>query len=166
MRGHETLFVFLAAAMAGRASSSPQVPTPTASPSPSASASPSPTPRYKLVPYGFESAQARSAVPLLRFEDKAEVRALEMNAAIARFFEKGDEKSNMLRGATPGGAPPLRDMVPYRPHVTPGMDLLSAAILAVKETKRQIGLHKGMPRVDPTPSPSPTPTPSPTIRVK
>jgi hypothetical protein len=107
------------------------------------------------VPYGFESVRDPSVVPLLRFEDKAEVRSLEMNAAIARFFDQGDEKGNMLRGATPGGAPTLRDMAPYRPHVTPSMDLLSAAVLAAKEIKRQIDLHKGMPAAEPSPSPSP-----------
>jgi hypothetical protein len=96
-----------------------------------ASATPSPTPRYNLVPYGFETARERSAVPLLRFEERAEVRALEMNAAIARFFEKADEKGNMLRGATPGGAPPLRDLGPYRPHVTPALNLLGAVLLVV-----------------------------------
>jgi hypothetical protein len=116
------------------------------------------------VPYGFENVKDRSVVPLLRFEDKAEVRALEMNAAIARFFEKGEEKSNMLRGATPGGAPTLRDMAPYRPHVTPGLDLLGAAVVAAKEIKKQIDLHKGMPAADPSPSPSPTPSPTPRPR--
>jgi hypothetical protein len=128
-----------------------------ASPSPSPSASPAP--RYRLLPYGFENPQARSAVPFLRFEDKAEVRSLEMNAAIARFFEKGDEKGNMLRGATPGGAPTLREMGPYRPHVTPGLDLLGAVMGAVKEIRKQIDLRKGMPAADPSPSPSPSPSP-------
>ncbi len=118
-----------------------------------ASATPSPTPEYKLSSYGFETAQGRSAVPLLRFEDEAEVRGLEMNAAIARFFEKADEKGNMLRGATPDGAPPLRDMGPYRPHVTPALNLLGAVLLGVTEVKKQSGSG----RVSPVPDPSPTP---------
>ena len=154
--GLETLFAFLAATATAGATT-PQAPSPTPSASPSAAPSFSPAPRYKLVPYAFESVQARSALPLLRFEDRTEVRALEMNAAIARFFEKGDEHGNMLRGATPGGAPTLRDMAPYRPHVTPGMDLLGAAAVAAREIKKQIDRHQGMPGVDPSPSPSPTP---------
>ena len=151
--GPEALFVFLGAAISGAAAPPPVAPSPT--PQPSASASPSPTPRYKLIPYAFESAQERSAVPLLRFEDKAEVRALEMNAAIARFFEKSDEKGNMRRGATPGGAPTLSQMAPYRPHVTPGLDLLGAAVVVAKEIRKQIDLRKGMPAADPSPSPTP-----------
>lgn len=151
-----TLFVFLGAGawtQAGPPRSSQ--PTVQSSPSPSPGVSPSPTPRYKLLPYGFENRQARSAVPFLRFEDKAEVRALEMNAAIARFFERGDEKGNMLRGATPGGAPTLREMAPYRPHVTPAANLLGVAAIAVKEIKKQIEARKGMPPADPSPSPTP-----------
>src|SRR5436190_23313134 len=99
-----TLFVFLASQASITASqpSTHGAPAPASAPSPSPSATPSPTPRYKLIPYGFESASDRSQVPLLRFEDKTEVRALEMNAAIARFFDKSDEKGDMLRGATPG----------------------------------------------------------------
>lgn len=118
------------------------------------SASPTPAPRYKLVPYGFETAQERSAAPLLRFEDQAEVRGLEMNAAIARFFEKTDEKGNMLRGATPGGAPPLREMGPYRPHVSPALNLLGAVLLGVNEVRKQ-------PRSGSMPAASPSPTPTP-----
>jgi hypothetical protein len=159
--GSEVLFVFLAAAMGAAAAPPPRTPSPTPSPSPSSTPSPSKTPRYRLIPYAFESAQERSAVPLLRFEDKAEVRGLEMNAAIARFFDKGDEKGSLLRGATPGGAPTLRDMAPYRPHVTPGLDLLSAAIVLAGEIKKQIDLHKGMPEADPSPSPSPLASPTP-----
>lgn len=97
--------------------------------------------------------------PLLRFEDQTEVRGLEMNAAIARFFESTDEKGNMLRGATPGGAPTLRDLGPYRPHVTPALNLLGAVMLATQEIKKQRSLHKGMPPADPSPSPTPSPTP-------
>ncbi len=156
--GPEALFVFLAAAMAGHAAPFPVSPGPAPSPAPSAGPSPCPSPRYRLVPYAFESAQERSAVPLLRFEDKADVRGLEMNAAIARFFEKGDDRGNMLRGATPGGAPTLRSMAPYRPHATPGMDLLSAAILAAKEGWKQIDRHRGMPPADPSPTPAPSPS--------
>ena len=105
-------------------------------------------------------------VPLLRFEDKEEVRSLEMNAAIARFFDKGDERNDMLRGATPGGAPTIGVMAPYRPHATQGMNFLGAAIAAGKAVKRQIDLHKGMEPADPSPSPGPSPSPSPGIRVK
>jgi len=121
-----------------------------------ASASPTPAPRYKLVPYGFETTQERSAVPLLRFEDQAEVRGLEMNAAIARFFEKTDEKGNMLRGAMPGGAPSLRELGPYRPHVTPALNLLGAVMLGVQEVRKRP--RRGMPSASPSPTPSPSPT--------
>ncbi len=131
-------------------------------PSPSPTAAPAPTQKYKLIPYGFETAKDRTTGPLLRFEDAAEVRSLEMNAAIARFFDRSDEKGNMLRGATPGGAPTLRDMALYRPHVTPAVNLLGAAALAVMEIKKQIDAHKRMPPADP--SPSPTPSPAPRIR--
>ena len=135
-----------------------------ASPSTSVSSapapSPSPTPRYKLIPYGFESAKERTMVPLLRFEDKTEIRSLEMNAAIARFFEPGDEKRSLLRGATPGGAPTLRDMAEYRPHVTPALDLMGATIALVKEIRKQVENHKSLPPAET--SPTATPTPSPT----
>ncbi len=89
------------------------------------------------------------------------MRALEMNEAIARFFEKRDDEGNMLRGATPGGAPPLSGMAPYRPHATPGMNFLGAGILAAKAIKKQIDQHRGMPAADPSPSPSPSPSPRP-----
>ena len=156
-----TLFVFLAttASVAAVEPHLQDAPAATPSPSPQPKASPSPTPRYKLIPYGFESARDRSTVPLLRFEDKTEVRSLEMNAAIARFFDGGDEKGNMLRGATPGGAPTRQDMAAYRHHVAPVVDLLGAAVLAVKEIRKQIDKRKGMPAADPSPSPRPSPTP-------
>ena len=159
--GPEALFVFLCAAVSGVASPSPRPPSAPAAPSPSGTPSPSPAPRYKLIPYGFETPQERSTVPLLRFEDRTEVRSLEMNAAIARFFERRDEGGNMLRGSTPGGAPPLRAMAPYRPHATPGMDLLGAAILAGREGWKRIDRRRGMPAADPSPSPSPSPSPRP-----
>lgn len=120
-----------------------------------AAPSPSPTPRYKLLPYGFETPGSRSTVPLLRFEDRAEVRSLEMNQAIARFFDRGDDKGNMLRGATPGGAPTLRDMAGYRPHVTPGVNLLGVAALAAQEIKKQLERRRGTPEAEPSPSPTP-----------
>ncbi len=147
----ETLFLFL-----GLAASAGAVQPPPGNPR-AASPSPSPTPRYKFIPYGFESAQDRSTLPLLRFEERAEVRGLEMNAAIARFFDSTEEKGNMLRGSTPGGAPPLRDLGPYRPHVTPALNLLGAVILATEEVKKQAERRKGMPAANPSPSPSPTP---------
>ncbi len=149
----EALLVVLAlmAASAGSARTLPQSPATAALPSPS------PTPRYKLLPYGFESPKERSTVPLLRFEDHAEVRALEMNAAIARFFDKSDDRGNMLRGATPGGAPTLRDMTAYRPHVTPAIDLLGVAAAAVREIRKQIDLRRGMPAAEASPTPSPKP---------
>lgn len=125
--------------------------SPTSPPAPS----PSPTPRYKLLPYGFETPQSRSTAPLLRFEDRAEVRSLEMNQAIARFFDRSDDKGNMLRGATPGGAPTLRDMAGYRPHVTPGVNLLGVAALAAQEIKKQMDRRRGMPDAEPSPSPTP-----------
>jgi hypothetical protein len=94
-------------------------------------------------------------VPLLRFKDETEVRSLEMNAALARFFDKNDDNGNMLRGGAPGGAPTLREMTPYRPHVSPGGDFLGAAILAVREIRKQIDRRKGMPPAAPSPSPTP-----------
>lgn len=156
--GLGTLFSFLG--FLSPAVPAAAAPTSPAQPAPAASPSPSPSPRYKLLPYGFETATDRSKVPLLRFEDRAEVRGLEMNAAIARFFDKSSDKGNMLRGATPGGAPTLRDMAPYRPHVTPGVNLLGIAVAAVQEVRKQIERRKGMPAVDPSPSPSPSPTPT------
>jgi hypothetical protein len=153
----ETVLMFLALAASASA-----VPPQSGSPR-AVSASPSPTPRYKLIPYGFESARERSTVPLLRFEDRAEVRGLEMNAAIARFFESTEEKGNMLRGATPGGAPTLRDLGPYRPHVTPALNLLAAVMLATQQVRKQAERRKGMPAADPSPTPTPTPSP---LRVK
>ena len=156
-----TLLVFMAgtASVAGsRQESAPPSVGPTASPSPSAS--PSPAPRYKLLPYGFEVAKERSSVPLLRFEDKAEVRSIEMNQAIARFFENGD----MRRGATPGGAPTLGEMASYRHQVSPSVDFLLLASLAIKEIRKQVEKRQGMEPAEPSPgaSPSPTPAPSPT----
>lgn len=150
------LVLFLAASRASAQEPSPQ---PASSPSPAPAASPSPPPRYRLIPYGFERAQAPSPVPLLRFADEAEVRSLEMNAAIARFFDKRDDKGNMLRGATPGGAPTLREMAEYRPGVTPGLDLLGLVMAAGKEVRKQIERRKAMPPAEPSPSPSPAGSP-------
>lgn len=160
--GLGTLFLFLG--LMSPATGTVAAPLPRAEPTPVPSPSPSPSPRYKLLPYGFESAADRSKVPLLRFEDRTEVRSLEMNAAIARFFDKGTDKGNMLRGATPGGAPTLRDMAAYRPHVTPGVDLLGVAVAAVQEIRKQIDKRKGMPAVEASPSPSPSPSPTPAPR--
>lgn len=100
-------------------------------------------------------------MPLLRFEDEAEVRSLEMNAAIARFFDKRDERGNMLRGATPGGAPTRSEMAEYRPGVTPGVSLLGLALVVGKEIRKQIEQRKRMPPAEPSPSPSPSPAGSP-----
>lgn len=160
--GPGTLFLFLG--LLSPAVPAVAAPTPREGPTPVPSPSPSPSPRYKLLPYGFETAADRSKVPLLRFEDRAEVRGLEMNAAIARFFDKGSDKGNMLRGATPGGAPTLRDMAPYRPHVTPGVNLLGVAVAAVQEIRKQIDRRRGMPAVEPSPTPSPSPSPTPRRR--
>ena len=171
----ETLLVLLAAsALASFGAGVEQDPRTQAGATTTPSPFPTPTPRYKLLPYGFEPSNMRSTAPLLRFEDAAEVRSLEMNAAIARFFDKGDEKGNMIRGATPGGAPTRSDLTPYRPHVTPPLDLLGAAIAVVKEIRGQAREHeprkKGedmlrslllAPSPSPSPSPSPTPSPSP-----
>ncbi len=147
----ETLVMLLA----GGGSAAALGPSPQVAPAPAPS--PSPTPRYRLIPYGFETTQSRSTVPWLRFQDKAEVRSLEMNQAIARFFDRSDEKGNMLRGATPGGAPTLRDMASYRPHATAGVNLLGVAALAAQEIKKQLDRHKGMPPAEPSPSPTPKP---------
>jgi len=163
----ETLLILLAAGSATALGPAPQAATaapdspPAEGREPSSPApSPTPTPRYRLIPYAFETQQSRSAAPLLRFEDRAEVRSLEMNQAIARFFDRRDDKGNMLRGATPGGAPTLRDMAGYRPHVTQGVDLMGVAALAAREIKKQIDRRRGMPA--PEPSPSPTPPGPPT----
>jgi len=59
-----------------------------------------------------------------------------MNAAIARFFDRRDEKGNMMRGATPGGAPTLSQMEAYRPHLSPSISLLGLAFLAAKEVNK------------------------------
>lgn len=160
------------------------VPAPSTSPSPSPSPAPSPKPRYLLIPYGFETEQQRSTVPLLRFEDQADVRSLEMNEAIARFFDNKDDRGDMRRGATPGGAPSLAEMAPYRPHVSPALDFLGLAkgiaelgvgVLKQKyksrverneELLRALLLRESASPI-PTPeagaSPSPTPSPTPGI---
>lgn len=174
----ESLLVILAAgaSMAGPSPSGPAAPAArpadeSPQPAPGPSPSPAPTLGYKLIPYGFETPRSRSTVPLLRFEDRAEVRSLEMNDAIARFFDKRQDTGSMLRGATPGGAPNLRDMAPYRPHVTPGANLFGAAMLAVKEITQQIR-NRRMQKTEeahrslllapsPTPAPSPASSPSP-----
>jgi hypothetical protein len=177
----ETLVVLL---IAGRAfPGAAQDPQPGGAP-PSASPSPTPSPaappRYKLIPYGFESAKDRPTAPLLRFEDKTEVLGIEMNAAIARFFDK-DGNGDMMRGATPGGAPSLAEMKNYRPHMSPSIDFLSLAMWAANLGKGAIsrryksrverneellralllGEHP-TPAPTPAPSPSPSPSPSPT----
>lgn len=164
----EALFLFLGAAVASAQVSGPS-PKPSASPSPS----PSPRPAAKLLPYWYETEAQRSAGPLLHFEDRAEVRALEMNAAIARFFDK-EGNGDMLRGATPGGAPTLADMKNYRPHVSPSIDFLSLAVWAANLGKGAIS-RRYKSRVErndellralllgehPTPAPSPSASPSP-----
>ena len=152
-----------------------------ATPSPTPSPSPSPTPSpggSKLLPYWYEAERPRTAGPLLRFEDQAEVRALEMNAAIARFFDNSDDNGDMTRGATPGGAPTLAEMKNYRPHMSPSIDFLSLAAWAAKEIKNGVSrryksrverneevlralLLGEFPTPSPTPSSSPSPSPSP-----
>ncbi len=151
---------------------------------PAPAASPSPTPLFRLLPYWYESDRDRTPGPLLRFEDQAEVRALEMNAAIARFFDSKAENGNMLRGATPGGAPTIGQMTPYRPHMSPSLSLLGLALIGAREIHKQVRsrqVNKGEallrelllnPPPSPTPTPSdspapsatPTPTPTPTRR--
>lgn len=117
----------------------------------------------------------------LRFEDRAEVLGIEMNAAIARFFDK-DGTGDMLRGKTPGGAPTLAEMRNYRPHVSPSIDFLSLVALAAKlgkgallkpyksRVERNEELLRALllgehgtptPSAVASPSPSPTPTPRP-----
>ena len=169
----EALFLFLGAAVARAQVSEP---SPTPSPSPVPAASPAPTvAAAKFLPYWYETEAQRSAAPLLRFEDRAEVRALEMNAAIARFFDSSDEKGDMMRGATPGGAPTLSEMRNYRPHLSPSLDFLSLAKWAASLGKGAIS-RRYRSRVErneellralllgehPTPSPSPSASPSPT----
>ncbi|MBP6705456.1 MAG: hypothetical protein KA385_18225 [Vicinamibacteria bacterium] len=157
------LVLFLAATSAAAQEPAPPAAS-SPSPGPTPAASPAPTPRYRLIPYGFERVQAPSPVPLLRFQDEAEVRSLEMNAAIARFFDKREDRGNMLRGATPGGAPTRREMAEYRPGVTPGVSLLGLALVVGKEVRKQIERRKGMPPAEPSPSPTPSPAASPTAR--
>lgn len=173
----EALVLFLGAANAPAQVSGPP---PTTSPSPSPSPSPAATPVGKLLPYWYQTEAQRTAGPFLRFEDQAEVRALEMNAALARFFDSSDEGGDMLRGATPGGAPTLAEMKNYRPHTSPSIDFLSLAAWAAKlGTGALSRRHKS--RVErneellralllgeyPTPAPidtappSPSPSPSP-----
>lgn len=111
---------------------------------------------------------------LLRFEDQAEVRALEMNEAIARFFEDED---TFTRGATGGAdrAPSRDEMNDYRPGMSPSINLLllpKALMELGKMLKRREDARKPMPPAQPTPEPTPvpdiladatpTPTPSPT----
>ena len=168
----EALVVFLASLLgAGSvAGQGPTVEKPTPSPTPSPSASPSLS--GKLLSYWYETPAQRSAVPLLHFEDAAEVRALEMNEAIARFFDSGDEKGDMKRGATPGGAPTLAEMAPYRPHTSPSLDFLALA-KGIKDAGIGVLKRKYTSRVErneqllrelllkDAASPSPTPGPSP-----
>lgn len=156
------------AAAAASPSSSPS-PRPSETPSPS----PSPTPTAKLLPYWYETEAQRSAGPFLRFEDRAEVRALEMNMAIARYFDPVDEKGDMQRGATPGGAPTLDEMRAYRPHVSPSADLTALALWAMHGLKDGFGgIRKTrverneellrallLASAEPTPTPSPSPSP-------
>lgn len=107
-----------------------------------------------------------------------EVRALEMNMAIARFFDPVDEKGDMQRGATPGGAPTLDEMRAYRPHVSPSADLTSLAFWALRGLKEGLGgVRKTrverneellrallLASAEPTPTPSTGATPTPTPR--
>jgi hypothetical protein len=129
----------------------------------------------RLLPYWYETEAQRSARPLLHFQDKVEVRALEMNAAIARFFDPADENGDMTRGATPGGAPTLAEMRNYRPHVSPSIDFLSLAAWAAnlgkgavsKRYKSRVERNEELLRAlllgeYPTPVPSPSASPSPT----
>jgi hypothetical protein len=166
----EALVVLL---IAGRAFPGPEQDPQAGSAPSSPSPSPTATPRYKLIPYGFESANDRSTGPLLRFEDRTEVRSLEMNAAIARYFDK-DGNGDMMRGATPGGAPSLAEMKNYRPHMSPSIDFLSLAMWAANLGKGAIS-RRYKSRVErneellralllgehPTPPPSPAPLASP-----
>lgn len=176
-----TLFVLVGAAAAATPQltqnaasvAAPPSPSPTPRASPSPSPSPSPTPAAKLLPYWYETEAQRSTVPFLRFEDRAEVRALEMNMAIARYFDPVDEKGDMQRGATPGGAPTLDEMRAYRPHVSPSADLTALAFWAVRGLKdgfggvRKTRVERNeevlrallLASAEPTPSPSPSPSP-------
>jgi hypothetical protein len=179
-----TLFL-LAGAAAPAAPAPPQqaaglAASPSPSPTPRPSPSPSPTPAAKLLPYWYETEAQRSAGPFLRFEDRTEVRALEMNMAIARYFDPVDEKGDMQRGATPGGAPTLDEMKAYRPHVSPSADLTALAFWAIHGLKDGFGgvrktrverneellraLLLASAETTPTPSTGATPSPTPTPR--
>ncbi|MBX7186832.1 MAG: hypothetical protein K1Y01_16945 [Vicinamibacteria bacterium] len=100
-----------------------------------------------------------------------------MSMAIARFFDPVDDKRDMRRGATPGGAPTLDEMKAYRPHVSPSADFSALALWAIRgfkdgfggirktrverneEVLRALLLAAAEPSPSPTPSPIPTPTP-------
>jgi hypothetical protein len=170
----EALVLFLGAVGASAQASGPSQ---TPSPSPSPLPSPSPTPKYRLLPYAFEEPQPPMIGQSLRFEDRAEVLGIEMNAAIARFFDK-DGNGDMTRGATPGGAPSLAEMKNYRPHMSPSIDFLTLAKWAASLGKGAIS-RSYRSRVErneellralllgeyptPTPTPAASPSPSPSV---
>ena len=187
-----------------QASADRPTPTPTPSPrstptpqssgdaggSPTASPSPSPSPAFRFLPYLYETPTPPPQIdgPNLRFEDRTEVLALEMNAAIARFFDSRNESGDMMRGATPGGAPTMNEMRNYRPHISPSVDFLGIAMWALKGGVSELMKHRktrverneellralllatatpspapdpfaALPLGAPSPSPSPSPTP-------
>ena len=167
MRLAPATFLLLLGVEAPAESPQPAAPAATSSPSPK----PSPSPLFKLAPYGFEAANDRSPVPLLRFEDRTEVQALEMNAAMARFLDSSDERTSTLRGPASVGAPSLSEMRLYRPHATEGLNLLGLASLLGKEVGSQFPFRRKnsgeemlrallVAGASPTPTPSPTPTSS------
>jgi len=171
----EALFLFLGAVGASAQVSGP---SPSPSPQPNPAPTPSPTPKYRLLQYAFEEPQPPMIGESLRFEDRAEVLGIEMNAAIARFFDK-DGNGDMTRGATPGGAPSLAEMKNYRPHMSPSIDFLSLAKWAASLGKGAVSrryrsraerneelLRALLLGEHPTPSPSlaASPSPSPTPR--
>lgn len=168
----DVFFLFL-----GALGASAQVSGPSQTPSPFPSANPSPTPspnpQYRLLQYVFEEPRPPMIGESLRFEDRAEVLGIEMNAAIARFFDK-DGNGDMTRGATPGGAPSLAEMKNYRPHISPSIDFLSLAKWAAslgkgavsKNYKSRVERNEELLRAlllgeHPTPTPSPATSPSP-----
>ncbi len=172
----EALVLFLGAlVVATHASAQVRESSPTPSPSANPSPTPSPNPQYRLLQYVFEEPRPPMIGESLRFEDRAEVLGIEMNAAIARFFDK-DGNGDMTRGATPGGAPSLAEMKNYRPHISPSIDFLSLAKWAAslgkgavsKNYKSRVERNEELLRAlllgelpTPTPSPATSPSPSP-----
>jgi hypothetical protein len=71
---------------------------------------------------------------LPRFEERVDVEGRTPEALLARFLEPQE----LLRGATPGGAPSVAETQEYRPGATPGLNLLPV----LKQLGQAVGLVK------------------------